>query len=190
MRLTAADVACWVVKSSRAPGKLVPGWTPGAVHELIRCVRRSYRLELMGPGQPCLLWISGRDRPGVHALGELTGRVDEPAGGPEVPVRFRLLTDPLPRAELLADPVARAAEVLRMPAGSNPSWLSGDQYAAVLALLDDRRGGRPGQELRGAYMSRATPPRQTRAPARSHRSGRNPSATTAQASDPTMKTPP
>jgi hypothetical protein len=40
----------------------------------------------------------------------------------------------VPRGALLADPRARDAEVLRMPAGSNPSWLSADQYAAVLAL--------------------------------------------------------
>jgi hypothetical protein len=189
-RLTAADVACWVVKSSRPPAELVPGWPAGAARELVRCVRRSYRLELMGPGQPCLLWVSGRDRPGVHALGELTGPVDESAGGPEVPVRLRLLPDPLPRAELLADPVGRDAEVLRMPAGSNPSWLSAGQYAAVLALLDAPRGAVGGQEPRGAYMSSATPTRQTSAPARSHRSGRNPSATIAQASDPAMNTPP
>jgi hypothetical protein len=42
---------------------------------------------------------------------------------------------PVARADLLADPAARDAEVLRMPAGSNPSWLSPEQYAAVLAHL-------------------------------------------------------
>jgi hypothetical protein len=134
-RLTPADVACWVLKSSRPAAVLVPAWTPGAEAALTRCVRPSYRLGLMAPGQPCLLWVSGRHSPGVHALGELTGPVGAPAGGPEVPVRWRLLADPVPRAELLADPVARDAEVLRMPAGSNPSWLSAAQYAAVLALV-------------------------------------------------------
>ncbi|SDX60567.1 hypothetical protein SAMN05661080_00550 [Modestobacter sp. DSM 44400] len=133
-KLTPADVACWVLKSSRPAAALVPAWAPGAEAALTRCVRRSYRLELMTPGQPCLLWVSGRDAPGVHALGALTGPVTDPPGGPEVPVRWRLLTDPVPRVELLADPVARKAEVLRMPAGSNPSWLSAPQYAAVLAL--------------------------------------------------------
>jgi hypothetical protein len=51
-----------------------------------------------------------------------------------VPVRLTLLPEPVPRAALLADPVTREAEVLRMPAGSNPSWLSPAQYAAVLDL--------------------------------------------------------
>src|SRR3712207_8593493 len=32
------------------------------------------------------------------------------------------------RSALLADPDLRDAEVLRMPAGSNPSWLSPAQY--------------------------------------------------------------
>jgi hypothetical protein len=135
-RLQAGDVACWVVKSSRPAAELATGWVPGTARELDRCVRRSYRLDLMRPGQPCLLWVSGRDRPGVHAVGALAGAVRETADGPQLPVRWTLLPAPLPRTELLAHPQARNAEVLRMPAGSNPSWLSAGQYAAVLELLD------------------------------------------------------
>jgi hypothetical protein len=125
-RLTADDVACWVLKST---GPVPLGG------ELARCVRPSYRLGLMAPGRPCLLWVSGRDHPGVHALGVLTGAVRAADGGPVVPVRFTPLAEPVPRAELLADPVFGAAEVIRMPAGSNPSWLTADQYAAVLARV-------------------------------------------------------
>jgi hypothetical protein len=131
-RLSTDTVACWVLKSSHPPAELAPGWVPAAPRVLDRCVRPSYRLDLMAPGQPCLLWLSGRNRPGVHALGELSGAVEDRAGGPVVPVRLTLLTEPVPRAELLADPRMRQAEVLRMPAGSNPSWLSGEQFAAVL----------------------------------------------------------
>jgi hypothetical protein len=134
-RLQPGDVACWVLKSSLPPDSVAVGWTPGATRELDRCVRPSYRLDLMAPGQPCLLWVSGRDRPGVHAVGELTSGVLRADGGPVVAVRLTRLPEPVPRAELLADPVARDAEVLRMPAGSNPSWLSPGQYAAVLAQL-------------------------------------------------------
>jgi hypothetical protein len=134
-RLQPGDVACWVVKSAAAPEDVAPGWTAGATRRIDRCVRRSYRLDLMAPGQPCLLWISGRHAPGVHALGTVTTAVVEGPGGPVVGLRLTRLAEPVPRAELLADPVARDAEVLRMPAGSNPSWLSAVQYAAVLALL-------------------------------------------------------
>jgi len=135
-RLLPGDIACWVLKSSLVPEALAPGWRPGSPAVLDRCVRRSYRLDLMAPGQPCLLWVSGRDRPGVHALGELTSVATEDAGGPVVGVRWTRLAAAVPRADLLADPAARDAEVLRMPAGSNPSWLSPGQYAAVLAHLE------------------------------------------------------
>jgi hypothetical protein len=134
-RLQPGDVACWVLKSAAAPEVVAPGWAAGTAQEIDRCVRRSYRLDLMAPGQPCLLWVSGRDAPGVHALGTVTAAVVEGAAGPVVGVRLTRLAEPVPRAELLAHPAARDAEVLRMPAGSNPSWLSADQYAAVLGLL-------------------------------------------------------
>jgi hypothetical protein len=135
-RLQPGDVACWVLKSSLAPEAVAPGWQPGTTRELDRCLRRSYRLELMRPGQACLLWVSGRHSPGVHALGELAAVPVEDDGGPQVAVRLTRLAEPVDRAELLTDPAVRNAEVLRMPAGSNPSWLSHAQYAAVLAAAD------------------------------------------------------
>jgi hypothetical protein len=141
VRLSAADVGCWVLKSAHPPADVVPGWRPGTARTLTRCVRRSYRLDLMAAGQPCLLWLSGRDEPGVHALGELTGAAQADGDGWAVPMRLTLLPEPVSRADLLTDPVAREAEVLRMPAGSNPSWLSPAQFAAVLARAGDGRLG-------------------------------------------------
>jgi hypothetical protein len=131
-RLTHGDVACWVLKSTRPPAELAPGGTASTPRALWRCVRRSYRLGLMGAGQPCLLWVSGRDRPGVHALGELAGGAEDGPDGAVVPVRLTPLPEPVRRADLLADPRMRNAEVLRIPAGSNPSWLSAEQFTAVL----------------------------------------------------------
>ena len=141
-RLTADDVACWVLKS--ASPRQVAG-------ELTRCVRPSYRLGLMAAGQPCLLWRSGRQDPGVHAVGVLTGPPEAGDGGPVVPVRLVALAEPVPRAELLADPAFRDAEVLRMPAGSNPSWLDAAQYAAVRArIVQQTREIRETQEIQEA----------------------------------------
>ena len=137
-RLTVDDVACWVLKTTRPPAEIAPLWRPGTAQELTRCVRPSYRLDLMAAGQPCLLWLSGRHDPGVHALGRLDAAVETDADGPVVPVRLVLLPEPVDRAELLAEPAARDAEVLRMPAGSNPSWLSDRQFGAVLARVHDR----------------------------------------------------
>ena len=80
----------------------------------------------------CPFWLSGRDRPGVHALGSVEGPVEDDDGDPAVPVRLTLLPEPVLRADLLGDPRRLDAEVLRMPAGSNPSWLSRGQLDAVL----------------------------------------------------------
>ncbi|WP_241038554.1 hypothetical protein [Blastococcus litoris] len=131
-----------MLKTSRPPERIAPGWAAPEARLLDRCVRRSYRLTLVAPGQPCLLWLSGPDRPGVHALGEIADGVEERADGPVVHVRLALLPQPVPRAELLADARMRDAEVLRMPAGSNPSWLSATQFAAVLDRTGRERLGR------------------------------------------------
>jgi len=129
--LTRAAIGCWLLKSAALPGELDPRWRPGGTADLTRCVRRSYRVGLVAVGDPVLLWCSGRADPGVHAVGTVTGLDPE---APEVGVRWTRLADPVPRGALLADPVARTAEVLRMPAGSNPSYLTPDQWAAVQAL--------------------------------------------------------
>ena len=144
-RLEPSDIAGWLLKSTRAPAEIDPGWAPGEERELTRCVRRSYRLELVSPGQPVLLWVSGRVRPGVHALGTVSGPVRADGrddDGPVLPVRLISLPDPVDRGELLVDPGFRSAEVLRMPAGSNPSWLSAPQLKAVLVRAGLHRLGR------------------------------------------------
>ena len=128
---------------------MAPGWTPGTARTVLRCVRPTYRLGLVRPGDPCVLWRSGRDRPGIAATGVVAAEPAEAEGGPVVAVLLTLLVDPVPRAELLADPRFRDAEVLRMPAGSNPSWLSAVQHTAVLDRLRDPgattgRAGAPG----------------------------------------------
>jgi hypothetical protein len=147
-RLTTADVGCWVIKTRLAPDQILPGWRPDSTRSLTRCLRRSYRLELMAPGQPCLLWLSGRQNPGVHAIGTVTGKpgpaLDRlPAGDPDVDraqdpavsVSLHLLQEPVERQGLLADPLLAGSEVLRMPAGSNPSFLSPQRLSALLDLV-------------------------------------------------------
>ncbi len=142
-RLTASDVAAWLLKTSRPPALIEPGWSPGEERTLERCVLGTYRLGLMAPGQVCLLWLSGQTCPGVHAVGTLVAgpggeepvdTIDAP-GGPVVTVRLRLLQDPVPRSELMTLPAFAASEVARMPAGSNPSYLTTPQLAEVLARL-------------------------------------------------------
>jgi hypothetical protein len=133
-RLADGDVAAWLVKSTLPPETLSPGWAPGGTRRLDRCLRASYRLDLMRPGQLCLLWLSGRDRPGVHAVGALVGPPAARDGQPSVPVELRLLERPVGRGDLLRCTGFADAEVLRMPAGSNPSYLTAAQLAAVHEL--------------------------------------------------------
>jgi hypothetical protein len=126
------DVACWLLKTTRPPAELVPDWSPGTTRILDRCLRPSYRLDLMLPGQRCLLWLSGRQS-GVVAIGTVAEAPDR-TGPPEVRVSLQLLAEPVPRSDLLPTPFA-TAEVIRMPFGSNPSYLDHPQLAAVLDHL-------------------------------------------------------
>ena len=133
MRLEPGDVACWVIKTSRPPEALAPGWRRAETRALRRCVRPSYRLDLMAPGQRCLLWLSGRVDPGVQAVGVLTAGPD---AEPAVEVGLHLLDSPVERAELALLGDFAGAEVMRMPAGSNPSYLTDAQLRPVLDRLD------------------------------------------------------
>ena len=103
-RLTRDDVACWVLRTA---GDVVVG-------EVSRCVRPSYPLGLMAPGQACLLWRSGRHDPGVHALGVLTGVPQDGA----VPVRFTPLAEPVIRMPPRSAPLQGPAASLRVVGGS------------------------------------------------------------------------
>jgi hypothetical protein len=134
--LTRDHVACWLLKTARSPEEIAPGWPAGAARTLDRCLRRSYRLDLMEPGQRCLLWLSGRQA-GVVALGTVAETPDR-SGPPEVRVELRRLAEPVPRTDLLPTPFA-TAEVIRMPFGSNPSYLDPTQLTALLAHLPPLR---------------------------------------------------
>src|SRR3954462_13751346 len=96
-RLTPQDLACWGLRTSSPPAEIAPGWRPGTDRELVRCVRPSYRLDLIAAGAPCRLCLGGRDRPGVPAGGELTGPPGSGDDGPVVRVRFPLLPEPVER---------------------------------------------------------------------------------------------
>jgi hypothetical protein len=110
-----------------------------------RCVRPTYRTGLVRRGQPVLLWISGGDRrhpSGIYAAGTTTGpaRVDLPE--PAMPVRLRAVEPVVARAEILARPGFADLEVIRMPAGSNPSYVGTVHYAALLAAFAQLRPDR------------------------------------------------
>jgi hypothetical protein len=106
------------------------------------CVQPSYRLSLMRAGQPVLFWASGsrrRDVPyGIWGLGRLTGPPERDAdGGRFVPLDLVIAPAParLRRELLRADRELAALEVLRQPQGSNPSFVTVPEFAAIERLL-------------------------------------------------------
>ena len=144
--ITEGSLGAWLVKASPASlsiGELV---RTGFADITSRCVRATYRTDLIKADQPVLLWVSGKDRQhpaGIYACGHTTGPVDEAAPTPEMPVRLRPVRPPVRREELLDDPMLSGIEVIRMPAGSNPSYLDVEQYAALQQAFPQTRGVQP-----------------------------------------------
>jgi len=142
--VTPQTLGCWVVKGSR---------DVSPVDELVRtrfaavagwCLRPTYRTDMIRRGQHVLFWISGQDglRPaGIYAQGHTTASpesvAEEPGerGKPKLflPMRLEPLPAPVLRSEILEQPVLSQIEVMKMPAGSNPSYLTRDQLAELRA---------------------------------------------------------
>jgi len=131
--LTAATLGAWLVKAAGAAPSTRAHVRAGFAAVTTWCVRPTYRTELVAPGQPVLLWVSGSEaeRPaGIYAHGRTTG----PAEDGVMPIVLEPLTDPLLRSELLGHPGLAALEVLRMPAGSNPSYVTPGQLEVLVGM--------------------------------------------------------
>ncbi len=127
--LTEETLGAWLVKADPTGLPITTSAATRFASVTSRCVRPSYRTALVREGQPVLLWISGRhpDHPaGIHAHGRTTGPATD-----EMPVRLAPVDPVVTRQQVLAIPELSRAEVLRMPAGSNPSFLDVEQYAAL-----------------------------------------------------------
>ena len=100
----------------------------------------SYRVDLVAPGHPCVLWVTGgRHAPttGVWAVGEVVSppwlEPDSLDGRPRfsVGLDLRLLAAPVRLSELLDDGRFVRAEIVRAPRVSSPVALTGDELAAI-----------------------------------------------------------
>ena len=139
--VTPETLGAWLIKGSRAATPIpelmrtsfsdVTGW----------CVRPTYRTDLVSSGQPVLFWLSGDDPTtpaGIYAQGVTLGRTtvmdaDEPGGRRTMPVSLQPVQPPILRSWLLQHPVLSQLEVLKMAAGSNPSYLTRDQARELWA---------------------------------------------------------
>jgi hypothetical protein len=134
--LTTATLGAWLLKASGAAASTRAHVAAGFADAATWCVQPTYRLDLLEAGQPVLLWVSGteRDHPaGIYARGRTTG----PARDGAVPIELTPVLHPLLRSELVGHPGLATMEVLRVPAGSNPSYVTPGQLEVLLELCPE-----------------------------------------------------
>lgn len=132
-------LGAWLVKASGGDPSTRAHLRNGFADMSTRCVQPTYRTDLVAAGQPVLLWVSGTEREhpaGIYARGRTTG----PAGAGLMPVVLAPLSDPLLRSELVGHPGLAGLEVLRMAAGSNPSFVTHEQLAVLVELCPELAG--------------------------------------------------
>ena len=139
-----ANPAVWDVGAHLAAGGPVDRWR----------LTRSYRCDLMAPGQPAVLWVTSGDPdlpPGVWATGQVTAPPEDDVGEPDDPlwrdhgaqrqvrpyveVRLEVLEEPVGPDELRADAVLAGMELFRAPRMGSPISVSPDELAALRRLL-------------------------------------------------------
>jgi len=137
--LSTDTLGAWLVKASGAAPSTREHVRAGFAGVQTWCVRPTYRTELVAAGQPVLLWVSGSERglpAGIHAHGRAIG----PARDGVMPIVIVPLTEPLLRSELVGNPDLAGLEVLRMPAGSNPSYVTPGQLEVLVAMCEELAG--------------------------------------------------
>lgn len=140
--VTEATLGAWLFKANSSRWDIVGAMGGGLTAVGSRCVAGNYRTAMMRRGHRAILWVSGpssgRAPRGVWGIGWITGpAVPDDHGQLVVPTDITLLgaDDRLRADDLREIPALRAMEVLRVAAGSNPSWVDADQFAALRDLL-------------------------------------------------------
>jgi hypothetical protein len=149
-RLQITDIGAWLFRCNAKNLALDP---QKILSIESRCAVRNYRLDLIRPGHPVVLWRTGPTRatppPGVWVLGYATGDIrDDPGEDRAGPRRAQVLLTNLstlatllPRADISNHPGTASMEVLRRPFGPNPSYLTPAEQIALQQLI----GGWPGE---------------------------------------------
>lgn len=148
VRIRGDDLGAWLIKCQPKVNVELAGAIRGGNPPPVTrwCVADNYRSRMMAPGDRAVLWVSGDGRQvarGIWGLGWVTGPVRPMAGERpgsaaklEVPLDVPLLASGLPAEEIRAAGLTDL-EVLRQPQGSNPSWVSKGQLAALAGLLGE-----------------------------------------------------
>ena len=134
--LTTQTLGAWLLKARGAEPSTRAHVRSGFADVTTRCVRPTYRTELVEAGQRVLLWVSGNE-PGMPAGIYAQGRTTGAAADGVIPVELAAVPAPLLRSELVGHPELSGMEVLRMPAGSNPSYVTREQLAALVEMCPE-----------------------------------------------------
>jgi EVE domain len=140
------EVAAWLFKANPAVWDVVgaiaainadPGAEPIDRWPMVA----SYRIDLVAPGQPCVLWVTGgrtARTTGVWGMGHVTTEAYLDASDrrpddtkPWAGLDLEFLTQPIPLAELAADERFARAEIIRAPRVSSPVALTADELWAI-----------------------------------------------------------
>ncbi|HKY15188.1 MAG TPA: EVE domain-containing protein [Microthrixaceae bacterium] len=155
-------VAGWMFKANPDVWDVLAFLRTGAEFDAWR-MAPSYRVELVGPGHPCVLWVTGPATspymPGVWAIGEVVSDRYEDVGDPDDPlwrdvgkrrqvrpyvqIRMTALSEPVSRAELREDEAFEQAEILKRPRMGSPLALRAEELAVIEA-----RAGSPARRRR------------------------------------------
>ena len=137
--LSTDTLGAWLVKASGAAPSTREHVRAGFAGVDNWCARPTYRTDLVVAGQPVLLWVSGSEPglpAGIHAHGRTTG----PARDGVIPMVLAPLAYPVLRSDLVGHPDLAALEVLRMPAGSNPSYVTPAQLDVLVGMCEELAG--------------------------------------------------
>lgn len=156
--ITPDTFGAWLIKCDPETKFDLPGWLADgnpAIYDW--SVKRNYRSDLVAAGDPIILWVSGNGKKmdrGIWGLGYVTGPVEDAiplelnavdigywhdAGARRAVELFVPLDLPVLDSPVLATDVLAAGltdlEVVKVPAGSNPSWVSKEQLERLMPLL-------------------------------------------------------
>lgn len=148
-----SNLGAWVLKCNPEVYDLRAAVDAGIAHVDSWSVRPGYRAEMMAAGQRVLLWVSGNGRRmarGIWGTGWVRGAVreidveEQPGFWVDqgarrsvrlaVPVWVPVLEEPVTVAEIRGAGLGDL-EVLRIPQGANPSWVSKEQLSVLEHLL-------------------------------------------------------
>lgn len=152
-KVTSETLGAWLLKADPEVWDIARWIDEGRARIDDWSVQRNYRSLMMERGQRVFLWVSGQGRklePGIWGIGWVTGPCDWDVAGDDywldadvatnvgffARVDIILLKEPVTRAVIRADARFERLEVLRQPFGSNPSFLTQAEAAALSEYVD------------------------------------------------------